>query len=59
MKYCMSPRADHTDGIPWFQPAHDERYCPAHRQQPKAPKPRVRVVDGRYVPVDHPKLSAG
>ena len=54
MRYCLSPDGKHTDGMAWFEPEHGERYCPAHRDQPK---PRVRLVDGRWVPVEPSEVA--
>lgn len=49
MHYCLHPEHTEKGTPPWFLSPAPARFCPKHADQPK---PRVRIVDGKMVPVE-------
>ncbi len=48
MLFCLHPDHARTRAVPWFLSDKPARYCPLHAAKPK---PRLRIVDGQWVPV--------
>lgn len=49
LTYCLHPEHTEKGTRAWFLSDKPARLCPQHSEQPK---PRMRLVDGKWVPVE-------
>jgi len=53
MQYCLHPDHIHDGTAPWFIASKPSRLCPRHEV-----KPRMRLVDGKWEPVEAQKVQS-